>query len=213
MKNILISLLLVLCLFLSLSGCSNFWYDVPSEFIEVGVYEALKGNDSLGHPDGKMLDNIYTLKGLPQSDYLLRTRGSFWGESSSTGFLLMNKNVEEPLFRYSDDISKIEINVKQQNEDGIVVAEAKATVIDHQIISDLLLIRINGDPIEWDDNTYISEKGNVSFYFNFPCELIWRSTLYFDGNTIKWLCEDVKSGERKCFDVTTVLSNILKNER
>lgn len=208
-------LLLLCCLLISLCGCGDFWYDVPSEFIDAPMYSAQKKGKGLGHPEDKMLDNIYALKGLPESDYLYRTEGSFWGSDSPTGFLIMNKNAQEPIFRY--DVYKIEIKRDKTNFDGSITAAGEPIVIeDAQIIADMISLRLNGSGKYWEDleidtDTYYDNP--VCFYFDLPCQLIWNSVIFREedenGDTIiYWKCLDVINDREICYDATGILEGI-----
>lgn len=210
-KRILLSLLLILFLLL-VSGCRNFWYELSPDFIKAGYYVAPIGKRSLGHPDGKMYDNIYTLKGLPQSDYLLRTEGSPWGSAESYGFLLMNKKVQEPIFLY--DVKMIEIS-KDINEFNKSIPHVSEPVVieDSQTIADFILLRTNGVGID-KENFFVDDDSYwyVYFYFDLPCKLVWKSSIFWDESKeqkIYWRVHDVASGSEICYDATEILSPLL----
>ena len=207
----------VLCL-LPLCSCGNFWYDLPPEFIDAHCYKAPRGNKSLGHPGDKALHNIYLLEGLPKSDYLGKTEGSLWGSASLTSFLVMNKNVREPILRYGDNVFKFEINRDEIHFDGSITAVGEFVVIeDLQTIASMISLRASGFGKDWEDfkiDPDFYRYNSISFYFDFPCELVWESSVFWGGiegecQLIYWRVQDVASGREICYDATEILSPLL----
>ena len=216
MKNLRL-LLLASCMLFLMCGCNDFWYDLSSDFIEASFYDAKIGNRSLGHVED-MLTNIYAIEGLSENEYLGITRGSLWGNGnkSNRASLIMNKNVQEPIFRY--DIYEVKIERDKVNFDGSITTVGNPIVIkDSGIIANLISLHAEGNGKREDDFKTDPESNyynSVSFYFDLPCELIWNSSIFRDkdedGNhIIYWRCYNVAENREICYVVTEILLPLL----
>ncbi len=102
--------------------------------------------------------------GLPRDDYLIYHQYSIVAINGPPSIsLYINKNAQEPILRYGNTVIKIEIDVKQQSQNGDIVAQAEKTIDDNSIIAKLVEIRNRGETLFWDDSKYISSSQNVSF--------------------------------------------------
>lgn len=209
--------LLALCMLLLTCGCTNYWYDLPSDFIDASSYSAKIGDTGLGHVED-ILTNVYALEGLSKNEYLGITRGSLWdtGLKEDRALLIMSKNVQEPVFRY--DVYEIKIERVKVNFDRTsTTVEDPVVIQDSEVIANLISLHAEGkgkseDDFGIDPNSYYSNL--FTFHFDLPCELIWRSYIFQDedenrNEIVYWKCYRAVDHQAYYYDVTEILSPFL----
>lgn len=208
-----LSILFPLGLLIILCSCNSTpaIFHLSSTFYSILGYDANAGKH-LGLREDDMYEAIYELKGLPQDEFLYMKRNSWSFFSTSSERFLMNSATDEPIYKYGDLVSQIDVtpNYRKSHESDI-------TIRDSDTIEALVLLRTKGlSEVRniWDDVEYINDIHTNDFYydmvfmFDLPCDLKWKNCIFkIDGeDTIYWRCFDNKSDQYIYYDATNILT-------
>ena len=198
-----IVVLLVFALVTRLFSTTPATFTLSKDYILLSHYSLMEDakDEFLGKCEltdsGDILDQVYSVKGLPSDSYILRKHGNMMPGGLSDE-LYMKNTAMEPIMRYS----VLEIVIYPISS---VRFENKIVVNDKETINRLLTVRRKSN------GTKCEEPGsmNTQIKFNLKSEIIYSCNITADNRYIMLECFDVANNDWYCYDVTSCLKDII----